>query len=46
MLIAPQLSHHALDFTPVNKRVASLHFQVWDRSLAVVSAYGTKISVE
>ncbi|KAI3361431.1 hypothetical protein L3Q82_013594, partial [Scortum barcoo] len=38
LLIAPQLSRHVLEFTPVNERVASLHLRVGDRSLAVVCA--------
>ncbi|KAI3364681.1 hypothetical protein L3Q82_011454 [Scortum barcoo] len=40
LLIAPQLSRHVLEFTPVNERVASLRLWVGDRSLAVVCAYG------
>ncbi|KAI3353183.1 hypothetical protein L3Q82_019737, partial [Scortum barcoo] len=40
LLIAPQLSRHVLEFTPVNERVASLRLRVGDRSLAVVCAYG------
>ncbi|KAI3360599.1 hypothetical protein L3Q82_002467 [Scortum barcoo] len=39
LLIAPQLSRHVLEFTPVNERVASLRLRVGDRSLAVVCAY-------
>ncbi|KAI3367660.1 hypothetical protein L3Q82_026213, partial [Scortum barcoo] len=46
LLIAPQLSRHVLEFTPVNERVASLHLQVGDRSLAVVCAYGPNSSTE
>ncbi|KAI3369400.1 hypothetical protein L3Q82_007475 [Scortum barcoo] len=41
LLIAPQLSRHVLEFTPVtlvNERVASLHLRVGDRSLTVVCA--------
>ncbi|KAI3364369.1 hypothetical protein L3Q82_011167 [Scortum barcoo] len=38
LLIAPQLSRHVLEFTPVNERVASLRLRVGDRSLAVVCA--------
>ncbi len=33
LLIAPQLSRHVLEFTPVNKRVISLRLRVGDRSL-------------
>ncbi|KAI3362127.1 hypothetical protein L3Q82_012456 [Scortum barcoo] len=33
LLIAPQLSRHVLEFTPVNERVASLRLRVGDRSL-------------
>ncbi|KAI3377202.1 hypothetical protein L3Q82_009118 [Scortum barcoo] len=40
LLIAPQLSRHVLEFTPVNERVASLRLRVGDRSLAIVCAYG------
>ncbi|KAI3372563.1 hypothetical protein L3Q82_023042, partial [Scortum barcoo] len=32
LLIAPQLSRHVLEFTPVNERVASLRLRVGDRS--------------
>ncbi|KAI3370161.1 hypothetical protein L3Q82_024454 [Scortum barcoo] len=47
LLIAPQLSRHVLEFTPVNERVASLRFlRVGDRSLAVVCAYGPNSSTE
>ena len=46
LLVAPQLSRHVLEFTPVNERVASLHLQVGDRSLTVVSAYGPNGSAE
>ena len=38
LLIAPQLSRHVLEFTPVNERIVSLRFRAGDRSLAVVSA--------
>ncbi|KAI3357180.1 hypothetical protein L3Q82_015641, partial [Scortum barcoo] len=38
LAIAPQLSRHVLEFTPVNERVASLRLRVGDRSLAVVCA--------
>ncbi|KAI3352134.1 hypothetical protein L3Q82_020940 [Scortum barcoo] len=44
--IAPQLSRHVLEFTPVNERVASLRLRVGDRSLAVVCAYGPNSSTE
>lgn len=37
--VAPQLSCSVLEFSPVNDRVTSLHVQVRDRSLTVVSAY-------
>ncbi|KAI3364032.1 hypothetical protein L3Q82_010862, partial [Scortum barcoo] len=46
LLIAPQLSRHVLEFTPVNERVASLRLWVGDRSLAVVCAYGPNSSTE
>ncbi|KAI3364508.1 hypothetical protein L3Q82_011294 [Scortum barcoo] len=46
LLIAPQLSRHVLEFTPVNERVASLRLRVGDRSLAVVCAYGPNSSTE
>ena len=46
MVIAPQLSRHVLEFTPVNERVASLRLRVGDRSLTVVSAYGPNSSAE
>ncbi|KAK3534617.1 hypothetical protein QTP86_016770, partial [Hemibagrus guttatus] len=46
LLIAPQLSRHVLEFSPVNKRVVSLRLQARDRCLAVVSAYGPNGSVE
>ena len=46
LLIAPQLSRHVLEFTPVNERVASLRLRVGDRSLTVVSAYGPNSSAE
>ncbi|KAI3354903.1 hypothetical protein L3Q82_004699 [Scortum barcoo] len=39
LLIAPQLSCHVLEFTPVNERVASLCLRVGDRYLAVVCAF-------
>ncbi|KAK3535934.1 hypothetical protein QTP70_021241 [Hemibagrus guttatus] len=46
LLIAPQLSRHVLEFSPVNKRVVSLHLRAGDRCLTVVSAYGPNGSVE
>ncbi|KAK7896322.1 hypothetical protein WMY93_021647 [Mugilogobius chulae] len=46
LLIAPQLSRHVLEFTPVDERVASLRLRVGDRSLTVVSAYGPNNSAE
>ncbi|KAI2668786.1 Craniofacial development protein 2 [Labeo rohita] len=46
LLIAPQLSRHVLEFTPVDERVVSLRLQVGDRSLTVVCAYGPNGSVE
>ncbi len=46
LLIAPQLSRHVLEFTPVNERVASLRLRVGDRSLTVVCAYGPNGSTE
>ncbi len=46
LLIAPQLSRHVLEFTPVNERVVSLRLRVGDRSLTVVCAYGPNGSVE
>ncbi|KAI3357796.1 hypothetical protein L3Q82_016188 [Scortum barcoo] len=46
LLIAPQLSRHVLEFTPVNERVASLRLRVGDRSLTVVCAYGPNSSTE
>ncbi len=39
LLIAPQLGHRVLEFTPVNERVASLRLRVGERSLTVVCAY-------
>ncbi|KAI3355458.1 hypothetical protein L3Q82_018295, partial [Scortum barcoo] len=36
LLIAPQLSRHVLEFTPVNERVASLRLRVGDRSLLLL----------
>ncbi|KAK3568835.1 hypothetical protein QTP86_017957 [Hemibagrus guttatus] len=46
LLIAPQLSRHVLEFSPVNKRVVSLRLRARDRCLTVVSAYGPNGSVE
>ncbi|GAA6079479.1 uncharacterized protein LOC115409932, partial [Tachysurus ichikawai] len=46
LLIAPQLSNHVLEFTPVNERVVSLRLRVGDRSLTVICAYGPNGSVE
>ncbi|KAK3550522.1 hypothetical protein QTP70_000035 [Hemibagrus guttatus] len=46
LLIAPQLSCHVLEFSPVNERVVSLHLRAGDRCLTVVSAYGPNGSVE
>ncbi|KAK3535487.1 hypothetical protein QTP70_016908 [Hemibagrus guttatus] len=46
LLIAPQLSHHVLEFSPVNERVVSLRLWAGDRCLTVVSAYGPNGSVE
>uniref|UniRef100_A0A671UP04 Reverse transcriptase domain-containing protein n=1 Tax=Sparus aurata TaxID=8175 RepID=A0A671UP04_SPAAU len=42
LLIAPQLSRHVLEFSPVNERVVSLRLRVGDRALTVVSAYGAE----
>uniref|UniRef100_A0AAQ6IFT4 Endonuclease/exonuclease/phosphatase domain-containing protein n=1 Tax=Anabas testudineus TaxID=64144 RepID=A0AAQ6IFT4_ANATE len=46
LLIAPQLSCHVLEFSPVDERVVSLRLRVGDRSLTVVCAYGPNSSVE
>ncbi|KAK3507921.1 hypothetical protein QTP70_003371, partial [Hemibagrus guttatus] len=46
LLIAPQLSCHVLEFSPVNEKVVSLHLRAGDRCLTVVSAYGPNSSVE
>ncbi|KAI3351281.1 hypothetical protein L3Q82_005616 [Scortum barcoo] len=47
LLIAPQLSRHVLEFTPVNERVASLRLRFGvDRSLTVVCATGRNSSTE
>lgn len=35
LLIAQQLNHCMLEFTPVNKKVLSLNFQIGDRFLTV-----------
>ncbi|KAK3568765.1 hypothetical protein QTP86_016277 [Hemibagrus guttatus] len=46
LLIAPQLSCHVLEFSPVNERVVSLRLQAGDRCLTVVSTYEPNGSVE
>ncbi|KAK3574013.1 hypothetical protein QTP86_034352 [Hemibagrus guttatus] len=46
LLIAPQLSRHVLEFSPVNERVVSLHLRAGDRCLTLVSAYRPNGSVE
>ncbi|KAK3571606.1 hypothetical protein QTP86_015341 [Hemibagrus guttatus] len=46
LLIAPQLSRHVLEFSPVNERVVSLRLWAGDRCLTVVSAYGPNSGVE
>ncbi|KAK3538435.1 hypothetical protein QTP86_002335 [Hemibagrus guttatus] len=46
LLIAPQLSRHVLEFSPVNKRVVSLCLRAGDRCLTVVLAYGPNGSVD
>uniref|UniRef100_A0A671VTV6 Reverse transcriptase domain-containing protein n=1 Tax=Sparus aurata TaxID=8175 RepID=A0A671VTV6_SPAAU len=46
LLIAPQLSRHVLEFSPVNERVVSLRLRVGDRALTVVSAYGPNSGAE
>ena len=46
LLIAPQLSRHVLEFSPLDGRVASLRLRVGDRTLTVVSAYGPSGSAE
>ncbi|KAK3512370.1 hypothetical protein QTP70_007360 [Hemibagrus guttatus] len=46
LLIAPQLSRHVLEFSPVNERVVSLRLRAGDRCLTAVSAYGPNGSVE
>ncbi|KAK3569395.1 hypothetical protein QTP86_027811 [Hemibagrus guttatus] len=46
LLIAPQLSRHVLEFSPVNERVVPLHLRAGDRCLTIVSAYGSNGSVE
>ncbi|KAK3554788.1 hypothetical protein QTP70_033482 [Hemibagrus guttatus] len=46
LLIAPQLSRHVLEFSPVNEKVVSLRFRAGDRCLTVVSAYRPNGSVE
>ncbi|KAK3572679.1 hypothetical protein QTP86_004028 [Hemibagrus guttatus] len=46
LLIAPQLSRHVLEFSPVYERVVFLRLRAGDRCLTVVSAYGPNSSVE
>ncbi|KAK3573061.1 hypothetical protein QTP86_012293 [Hemibagrus guttatus] len=46
LLIAPPLSCHVLEFSPVNERVVSLRLRAGDRCLTVVLAYGPNGSVE
>ncbi|KAK3547532.1 hypothetical protein QTP86_021516, partial [Hemibagrus guttatus] len=46
LLIAPQLSRHVLEFSPVNERVVSLRLRAGDRCLTVVLAYGPNGGVE
>uniref|UniRef100_A0A672FKK9 NACHT domain-containing protein n=1 Tax=Salarias fasciatus TaxID=181472 RepID=A0A672FKK9_SALFA len=46
LLIAPQLSCHVLEFSPVNERVPFLRLWVGDRCLTVVLAYGVNSSAE
>ena len=46
LLIAPRLSRHVLEFSPVNERVVSLRLRAGGRSLTVVSAYGPNSSAE
>ncbi|KAI3353537.1 hypothetical protein L3Q82_020065, partial [Scortum barcoo] len=51
LLIAPQLSRHVLEFTPVNERVASLRLRVGDRVsccclFSLLCAYGPNSSTE
>ncbi|KAK3517493.1 hypothetical protein QTP70_012572 [Hemibagrus guttatus] len=46
LLIAPQLSRHVLEFSPVNERVVSLRLWAGDRCLTLVLAYGPNGSVE
>ncbi|KAK3564528.1 hypothetical protein QTP86_022862 [Hemibagrus guttatus] len=46
LLIAPHISRHVLEFSPVNERVVSLRLRAGDRCLTVVSAYGPNGSVE
>uniref|UniRef100_A0AAV2JP18 Uncharacterized protein n=1 Tax=Knipowitschia caucasica TaxID=637954 RepID=A0AAV2JP18_KNICA len=46
ILIAPHLSRHVLEFSPVNERVASLRLRVGDKSLTVVTSYGPNGSAE
>lgn len=44
LFIVSRLNRNKLDFTKVNKRVASLHLQVEDRSFAVVFVHGLNSS--
>ena len=46
LLIAPQLSRHVLEFSPVNERVASLRLRVGERSLTTALAYGPNSGAE
>ncbi|KAK3507545.1 hypothetical protein QTP70_028447, partial [Hemibagrus guttatus] len=46
LLIAPQLSRHVLEFSPVNEKVVSLRLRAGDRCVTVVSAYGPNGRVE
>ncbi|KAK3545705.1 hypothetical protein QTP70_011365 [Hemibagrus guttatus] len=46
LLIAPQLSRHVLEFSPVNEWVVSLRLLAGDRCLTVVSAYEPNGSVD
>lgn len=44
MLIATQLSCHVLEFSLVNKRVASLCLRAAERTLTVILAYRVNMS--
>ncbi|KAI3365754.1 hypothetical protein L3Q82_000767 [Scortum barcoo] len=46
LLIAPQLSRHVLEFTPVNERVASLRLRVGIGLLLLFVPYGPNSSTE